>query len=64
MRKKCSCDAQQHSDQMICAPCGLVWDINDPEPPECGCRGQRGINEAYEKHKAFLEKIGLVKGKS
>jgi hypothetical protein len=20
---------------MICDPCGLVWDINDPEPPEC-----------------------------
>ena len=23
------------SDQMICHKCGLVWDISDPEPPEC-----------------------------
>lgn len=29
------CYATQHSDQMICPYCGLVWDINDPEPPEC-----------------------------
>lgn len=30
-----NCKASQHSDQMICSACGLVWDINDPEPPEC-----------------------------
>lgn len=29
------CDARQYSDQMICGTCGLQWDINDPEPPEC-----------------------------
>jgi len=29
------CYATQHSDQMICYKCGLVWDMNDPEPPEC-----------------------------
>lgn len=25
----------QYGDQMICAACGLNWDTNDPEPPEC-----------------------------
>jgi hypothetical protein len=30
-----TCQARQHSDQMICAACGLVWDTNDPEPPSC-----------------------------
>lgn len=29
------CYAQQFSDQMICHKCGLIWDMNDPDPPEC-----------------------------
>lgn len=29
-----NCKARQHSDQMACS-CGLAWDMNDPEPPEC-----------------------------
>jgi len=29
------CYARQHSDQMICHKCGLIWDMNDPDPPEC-----------------------------
>ena len=28
------CKARQYSDQMQC-PCGLAWDVNDPEPPHC-----------------------------
>jgi len=30
-----NCLARQYSDQMNCAACGLVWDVNDPEPPPC-----------------------------
>ena len=30
-----TCQAHQHSDQMMCGPCGLAWDINDPAPPSC-----------------------------
>lgn len=30
-----SCAARQYSDQMVCSKCGLAWDINDPEPPQC-----------------------------
>lgn len=29
------CLARQYGDQMICTACGLNWDTNDPEPPEC-----------------------------
>lgn len=35
MPKRHNCQARQYGDQMICAPCGLNWDVNDPEPPEC-----------------------------
>jgi hypothetical protein len=30
-----ACKAIQYSDEMHCAPCGLRWDVNDPEPPAC-----------------------------
>lgn len=29
------CEARQYSDQMLCDRCGLQWDVNDPDPPEC-----------------------------
>lgn len=29
------CDAKQTSDQMTCRTCGLVWDMNDSDPPKC-----------------------------
>lgn len=29
------CRARQASDQMMCGTCGLQWDTNDPDPPEC-----------------------------
>ena len=35
MPKRHDCQARQYGDQMICAACGLYWDVNDPEPPEC-----------------------------
>lgn len=31
-----SCAARRQNDQMACAPCGVTWDIDDPEPPPCG----------------------------
>lgn len=31
---KPNCKARQYSDQMLCE-CGLAWDVNDSEPPEC-----------------------------
>lgn len=35
MHERKECLARQIGDQMFCTPCGLVWDVNDPEPPKC-----------------------------
>ena len=35
MERRFGCEARQYSDQMNCHLCGLVWDMNDPAPPEC-----------------------------
>lgn len=34
-KRKHSCHARQFGDQMSCVPCGLLWDVGDPEPPQC-----------------------------
>ncbi len=33
--KRIGCHARHYGDQIMCAPCGLNWDANDLEPPEC-----------------------------
>ena len=35
MSRRPGCLARQYGDQMSCAACGLTWDTNDPEPPDC-----------------------------
>ena len=35
-----TCHARQYSDQMMCGPCALQWDVNDPHPPRCQIAGQ------------------------
>ena len=37
-----TCQARQYSDQMVCGPCRLSWDTNDPEPPVCPRTGDLG----------------------
>lgn len=37
------CYATQHSDQMICHKCGLVWDMNDPDPRSAVARNSRAF---------------------
>ena len=51
------CKARQYSDQMMCDQCALAWDMNDPEPPECG---QGGVDNDYqtEKKKVLYESAG------
>jgi len=51
------CEARQYSDQMCCGRCGLVWDMNDPEPPDCLTDRQiseRKAREAIETMKEVL----------
>ena len=35
-----TCRAVQQCDEMAC-PCGLRWDVNDPDPPLCVHRAPR-----------------------
>lgn len=32
---KNGCSARRVNEQMQCGKCGLAWDVNDPEPPQC-----------------------------
>lgn len=43
MPKRHDCQARQYGDQMICHACGLNWDTNDPEPPDCRKIDKRAI---------------------
>lgn len=29
------CEASQFSDKMKCQRCGLYWEVNDPDRPQC-----------------------------
>ena len=49
-----TCQARQHSDQMVCDACGLTWDMNDPEPPKC----RQGIACAVCEAEAGAVKVG------
>ena len=35
MNSRPNCQARIRGDQYRCDRCGLVWDINDLDPPEC-----------------------------
>ncbi len=48
------CKARQYSDQMACE-CGLAWDMNDPDPPEC--RIDRPVLTRKERGTAALKFI-------
>ena len=57
--KRHNCHARQESDQMRCVPCGLVWDMNDPEPPEC----RKNIKRAVAKVAKIEEEAAPLKSK-
>lgn len=49
-----ACDARQHSDQMICTTCGLVWDTNDISPPACNPKRKKTTAEWVRELKEWL----------
>lgn len=49
-----TCRARQFNDQMVCR-CGLAWDMNDPDPPEC--RIDRPVLTRQERGTAALKSI-------
>ena len=36
--KKPGCLGRACGDQIICAPCGMTWDKDDKDPPDCQSR--------------------------
>jgi len=50
-----SCQARRHQDQMACGPCGVQWDVDDPEPPACGlhCVGAAARDRDPDASKAY-----------
>lgn len=38
------CKAYQRGDQWFCDRCGIVWDINDTDPPDCPKQGNEARN--------------------
>lgn len=63
MPKRHNCQARQYCDQFMCAPCGLAWDTNDTEPPECRTNIKRGIAKIakFEEATAPLKSEGPVR---
>lgn len=67
MKPSHQCAAYQVSDQMSCPKCGLIWDVNDPEPPQCGkprTRSHSALITARDKFMSGLEQRNpqVVKG--
>jgi len=54
-----TCKAYQASDQMICQ-CGLQWDMNDPDPPEC----TSDKLDMVKKHITRIEMSGSPNGRN
>lgn len=46
--RKIGCRAKPHSDQMYCNRCEVIWDTNDPDPPECKSKNWRSKQIAVE----------------
>lgn len=37
------CKLVQYADQMTCATCGQIWDMNDLYPPDCTFAKKKGL---------------------
>jgi len=51
------CEARQYSDQKVCHRCNLVWDMNDPEPPECPLEASPEREALRASGRAAMERI-------
>ena len=60
MSRRPGCLARQYGDQIICAACGLTWDTNDTEPPEC----RTNIKRATAKVAKFEAETAPLKSKA
>lgn len=54
------CQATQLSDSMVCEPCGLNWDVNDPSRPLCRNHVLTGCSANGNKGAGFDPQFRLV----
>ena len=57
------CKARHIGDQNVCQECGLAWDANDPDPPECGLDTQRcaeGMDRILVHKGNLARRIGAI----
>ena len=54
------CEARQQSDQMCCNRCGTVWDMNDPDPPECKTDEQLHQERGHEQLNGIKEQLAAL----
>lgn len=54
---KRECQARQFSDQKHCGRCELVWDTNDPEPPECLTDEEIAKRKGHEAASVILDRL-------
>lgn len=57
MSKPHKCLARRYSDQMICEACGLIWDVNDSEPPTCHKSERRTVRVERAEDRVLLDRI-------
>ena len=57
------CQAVQQSDQKHCAACGLTWDMNDDDPPDCR-QGNKTLKKKDVESNAARAKRNLTKIRS
>lgn len=52
------CQAIQYGDQMQCGRCGLSYDVNDEDPPECKqpAAGRQRGREVLDKLRDSLQR--------
>ena len=44
-----TCKRRRCNDEWQCGPCGLCWDVKDPDPPVC--------IDAHERHQRAMAKL-------
>jgi hypothetical protein len=57
-----ACQALRQSDEMVCAPCRLRWDVDDPDPPLCGLQvATRAHDEDVERANRYVSALAPAK---
>lgn len=51
------CEKRYEGGQMVCDRCGLVWDRDDPDPPECQTNRERAERASCDELAKIREEL-------